>query len=146
MGVTCCHFLDFRRIVREVIGGEGEGEREKITWYSASPPIHLGLAEEAEKYFLEEEDEEKEEGVEEGEEQKRRKKEGKRRKNWPIRLIRNCSAALYPSLIKRMERIHGATVLPTYAMSECFPLCANVIGLWEKREYNFEGFFSVDYR
>ena len=41
-------------------------------------------------------------------------------------LIRNCSAALAPSLSERLEAaLPGARVLPTYAMTEALPICSN---------------------
>ena len=41
-------------------------------------------------------------------------------------LIRNCSAALPPSLGSRLEAVlPGASVLPTYAMTEALPICSN---------------------
>ncbi len=43
-----------------------------------------------------------------------------------LHTIRNCSAALLPAVSERLERLfRGATVLPTYAMTESMPICSN---------------------
>lgn len=43
----------------------------------------------------------------------------------PLRVIRNDSAALLPSLAEQMEEFFKATVLPAYSMTEANPLCSN---------------------
>ncbi|CAJ1396500.1 unnamed protein product [Effrenium voratum] len=43
----------------------------------------------------------------------------------PLRVIRNDSAALLPSLAEQMEEFFNATVLPAYSMTEANPLCSN---------------------
>lgn len=42
-----------------------------------------------------------------------------------LRMIRNDSAALLPSLAEQMEEFFKATVLPAYSMTEANPLCSN---------------------
>ena len=43
-----------------------------------------------------------------------------------LTLIRNCSAALPPAIGARLEAaLHGAVVVPTYAMTEALPICSN---------------------
>mmetsp|Transcript_23535 Transcript_23535/g.42454 ORF Transcript_23535/g.42454 Transcript_23535/m.42454 type:complete len:581 (-) Transcript_23535:130-1872(-) len=42
-----------------------------------------------------------------------------------LRVIRNDSAALLPSLAEQMEEFFKATVLPAYSMTEANPLCSN---------------------
>lgn len=66
-----------------------------VTWYSAVPSIHLSIVEHQEQQQPE---------------------------ALPmLRLIRNCSAALLPSVAERLEAAFGCVVLPTYAMTECIP-------------------------
>eukprot|EP00434_Breviolum_minutum_P019057 symbB.v1.2.016801.t1/scaffold1270.1/size227213/13 len=43
----------------------------------------------------------------------------------PLKVIRNDSAALLPSLAEQMEDFFQATVLPAYSMTEANPLCSN---------------------
>ena len=44
-----------------------------------------------------------------------------------LTLIRNCSAALPPSIAERLEvALPGAAVLPTYAMTEALPICSQL--------------------
>eukprot|EP00658_Telonema_sp_P-2_P007124 TRINITY_DN12655_c0_g1_i1.p1 TRINITY_DN12655_c0_g1~~TRINITY_DN12655_c0_g1_i1.p1 ORF type:complete len:744 (+),score=118.13 TRINITY_DN12655_c0_g1_i1:24-2255(+) len=70
-----------------------------VTWYSAVPSIHLSIL------------------------------EHKLLHNPAplplLRLIRNCSAALLPSVAERMEAAFECVVLATYAMTECIPICSN---------------------
>lgn len=69
------------------------------TWYSAVPTIHLEVMRAAETAEVG--------GAH------------------TLQLIRNCSAALAPSISTRLEAaLPGACVLPTYAMTEALPICA----------------------
>lgn len=43
----------------------------------------------------------------------------------PLKVIRNDSVALLPSLAEQMEDFFQATVLPAYSMTEANPLCSN---------------------
>ena len=46
-----------------------------------------------------------------------------------LRLIRNCSAALAPSIGARLEAaLPGAVVVTSYAMTEALPICSNEVG------------------
>ena len=75
------------------------------TWYSAVPTMHEAILLAAEK-------------------------RGKALDH-SLRLMRNCSAALLPPLSKRILKAFGEelgqpfTVVPTYAMTESFPICSN---------------------
>eukprot|EP00039_Didymoeca_costata_P014534 m.235480 g.235480 ORF g.235480 m.235480 type:complete len:983 (-) comp16046_c0_seq6:904-3852(-) len=74
-----------------------------VTWYSAVPTMHLAITIYAEESLM-------------------------RKGMFPehkIQFARNCSAALPQSLAERMEAALGCSVLPTYAMSECVPICSN---------------------
>merc|ERR1719379_106257 len=42
-----------------------------------------------------------------------------------LSLIRNCSAALLPSVADSMEKVLKVAVMPTYAMTESMPICSN---------------------
>merc|ERR1712187_20836 len=42
-----------------------------------------------------------------------------------LTLIRNCSAALLPSVADSMEKTLKVAVMPTYAMTESMPICSN---------------------
>lgn len=73
------------------------------TWYSAVPSIHLAITTHVEHALM-------------------------RTGTAPphsIALARNCSAALSPAIAERLGCALGCTVLPTYAMSECVPICSN---------------------
>lgn len=76
---------------------------KRATWYSAVPSIHLAVLVHAEKVL-------------------HRTGIGPPHS---FKLARNCSAALSPSIASRLEVALGCTVLPTYAMSECVPICSN---------------------
>jgi len=70
------------------------------TWYSAVPTMHLqvlGFAQEV------------------GPEEAKNK----------LQLIRNCSAALVPSVAEEMEKVLGVSIMPTYAMTESMPIASN---------------------
>jgi len=75
------------------------------SWYSAVPTMHEAILLEAEK-------------------------KGKELDH-SLRLMRNCSAALLPPVSKRFLKAFGEdlgqpfTVVPTYAMTESFPICSN---------------------
>lgn len=75
------------------------------SWYSAVPTMHEAILLEAEK-------------------------KGKQLDH-SLRLMRNCSAALLPPVSKRFLKAFGEdlgqpfTVVPTYAMTESFPICSN---------------------
>lgn len=75
----------------------------KPTWYSAVPSMHLAIVLHAERVRM-------------------------RTGELPptcLRLARNCSAALSAGVAARLEAALECTVLPTYAMSECVPICSN---------------------
>lgn len=42
-----------------------------------------------------------------------------------LRLVRNCSAALLPTVAESLEVALEAVVMPTYAMTESMPICSN---------------------
>jgi len=77
----------------------------KASWYSAVPTMHEAILLEAEK-------------------------KGKSLDH-SLKLMRNCSAALLPPVSKRFLKAFGEdlnqefTVVPTYAMTESFPICSN---------------------
>lgn len=74
---------------------------QQVNWYSAVPSIHLSLLEHLEATA--------------------------ELAPPPLRFIRNCSAALLPSIAHRMEIAFGCAVLATYAMTECIPYATAVI-------------------
>lgn len=69
------------------------------TWYSAVPTMHLQILQ-----FAEEEESAREN---------------------KLQLIRNCSAALVPTVAEAMEKTLGVAVMPTYAMTESMPIASN---------------------
>jgi len=69
------------------------------TWYSAVPTMHLQILQ-----FAEEEESAREN---------------------KLQLVRNCSAALVPTVAEAMEKTMGVTVMPTYAMTESMPIASN---------------------
>lgn len=73
------------------------------TWYSAVPTMHLQILQMA---------------------QEMGKQDGKVPSN-KLTLIRNCSAALLPSVADSMEKVLEVSVMPTYAMTESMPICSN---------------------
>lgn len=73
------------------------------SWYSAVPTMHLQIL-----HFAEDEG----------------KRVGKVPEN-KLQLIRNCSAALLPSVADSMEKVLQVAVMPTYAMTESMPICSN---------------------
>jgi acyl-CoA synthetase (AMP-forming)/AMP-acid ligase II len=73
------------------------------TWYSAVPTMHLQVLQ-----FAEEVEQEK----------------GKPPEN-KLELIRNCSAALVPTVATAMEKTLKVSIMPTYAMTESMPICSN---------------------
>lgn len=77
-------------------------KQPKATWYSAVPTMHATILAQAE------------------DETKRN-----RPPKHSLKLIRNCSAALVPTVAERMEQLFGAAVMPTYAMTESMPICSN---------------------
>jgi len=70
------------------------------TWYSAVPTMHLQVLQYAQEV---------------GPEKAKNK----------LELIRNCSAALVPSVAEDMEKTLEVAVMPTYAMTESMPICSN---------------------
>mmetsp|Transcript_76484 Transcript_76484/g.159129 ORF Transcript_76484/g.159129 Transcript_76484/m.159129 type:complete len:584 (+) Transcript_76484:109-1860(+) len=70
------------------------------TWYSAVPTMHLQVLHYAQEV---------------GPEKAKNK----------LELIRNCSAALVPSVSEDMEKTLEVSVMPTYAMTESMPICSN---------------------
>ena len=83
-----------------------KGPSKRPSWYSAVPTMHEAILLEAEK---------KEAGT----------------LDHSLTLMRNCSAALLPPVSKRFLKTFGDdlgkkfTVVPTYAMTESFPICSN---------------------
>jgi acyl-CoA synthetase (AMP-forming)/AMP-acid ligase II/Leucine-rich repeat (LRR) protein len=73
------------------------------TWYSAVPTMHQEVLRTAEQYH---------------------RAHGKAPPH-RLTLIRNCSAALAPSVGEQLERLLGVTVLTSYAMTEALPICSN---------------------
>lgn len=73
------------------------------TWYSAVPTMHLQILQMAEEIG---------------------KRDGKLPKN-NLALIRNCSAALLPSVADSMEKVLNVVTMPTYAMTESMPIASN---------------------
>jgi acyl-CoA synthetase (AMP-forming)/AMP-acid ligase II len=73
------------------------------TWYSAVPTMHLQILQMAQEIG---------------------KTKGKVPEN-KLTLIRNCSAALLPSVADDMEHTLQVSVMPTYAMTESMPICSN---------------------
>jgi len=69
------------------------------TWYSAVPTMHLQILQ-----FAEEEES---------------------ARNTKLQLVRNCSAALVPTVAEAMEKTLGVAVMPTYAMTESMPIASN---------------------
>ena len=78
------------------------------TWYSAVPTMHEAILLEGEK-------------------------RGPETLKHSLQLMRNCSAALLPPVSKRFLKAFGTdlgqpfTVVPTYAMTESFPICSNPV-------------------
>lgn len=72
-------------------------------WYSAVPTMHLQILQYAEEIALE----------------KGAPPENK------LELIRNCSAALVPTVAAAMEEVLKVAVMPTYAMTESMPIASN---------------------
>mmetsp|Transcript_114620 Transcript_114620/g.331184 ORF Transcript_114620/g.331184 Transcript_114620/m.331184 type:complete len:578 (-) Transcript_114620:246-1979(-) len=70
------------------------------SWYSAVPTMHLQVLSYAQEV---------------GPEKAKNK----------LQLIRNCSAALVPSVAEDMERVLEVNIMPTYAMTESMPICSN---------------------
>merc|ERR1712061_463408 len=72
------------------------------TWYSAVPTMHVQILQLAQEQV----------------------KRGAKLEHG-LQLIRNCSAALVPSVAKAIEDALGAVVMPTYAMTESMPFASN---------------------
>mmetsp|Transcript_3073 Transcript_3073/g.7062 ORF Transcript_3073/g.7062 Transcript_3073/m.7062 type:complete len:583 (+) Transcript_3073:125-1873(+) len=72
-------------------------------WYSAVPTMHLQILQFAEEVA---------------------KEKGKPPEN-KLQLIRNCSAALVPTVAAAMEEVLKVHVMPTYAMTESMPIASN---------------------
>lgn len=70
------------------------------TWYSAVPTMHLQVLQYAQEV-------------------------GPAKSKNKLHLIRNCSAALVPSVAEEMEKVLEVAVMPTYAMTESMPICSN---------------------
>ena len=73
------------------------------TWYSAVPTMHLRVLQKAEEWY---------------------EASGKPVAH-SLALLRNCSAALLPSVGSRLEKVLDLLVMPTYAMTESMPICSN---------------------
>ena len=74
------------------------------TWYSAVPTMHQDILHFAEEY---------------------RASHGGAAPAHRLRFARNCSAALLPSIGRRMEDVLGVQVICTYAMTESMPIASN---------------------
>ena len=104
--VVCSSFQGGADFLRKCRAPERDSY-PRPTWYSAVPTMHEAILLEAEK--------EKADGTLEH----------------SLTLMRNCSAALLPPVAKRFLAAFapGApglfTVVPTYAMTESFPICSN---------------------
>jgi len=72
-------------------------------WYSAVPTMHLQILQYAEEIMAD---------------------KGKAPEN-KLTLIRNCSAALVPTVAAAMEEVLKVAIMPTYAMTESMPICSN---------------------
>ncbi|MDJ1175533.1 condensation domain-containing protein [Roseofilum capinflatum] len=83
----------------------GDG-RPAPTWYSAVPTMHQAILEYAEEAIA---------------------KTGSPPPN-SLKLIRNCSAALLPTIAERMAEVFNCEILPTYAMTESMPICSPQVG------------------
>ena len=73
------------------------------TWYSAVPTMHQRILAYAEVYY---------------------ERHGKPPPS-ALQFVRNCSAALLPTVAERMEHLLGVEVLTTYAMTESMPIASN---------------------
>ena len=71
------------------------------SWYSAVPTVHQLLVEHAAAAVA---------------------------PSWSLKLVRNCSAALLPSVAARVETAFGCAVMATYAMTESMPIASNPRG------------------
>ena len=71
----------------------------EVSWYSAVPTMHQGLLQYIQASSVEAPE--------------------------SLQLIRNCSAALLPTIAAQLEQAFGAMVMPTYAMTESMPICSN---------------------
>ena len=79
------------------------------TWYSAVPTMHFAFVEHGKRLH--------------GMFPKHR-----------LNLIRNCSAALLPAVADAMAELWGATIVPTYGMTEVLPICSQPAGLDDSRK------------
>jgi len=70
------------------------------SWYSAVPTMHLQVLQYAQAV-------------------------GPEKAKNSLQLIRNCSAALVPSVAEDMEKTLDVAIMPTYAMTESMPICSN---------------------
>jgi len=70
------------------------------TWYSAVPTMHLQVLHYAQEV-------------------------GPAKARNKLELIRNCSAALVPSVAEELEKVLEVALMPTYAMTESMPICSN---------------------
>jgi len=104
--VVCASFMGGRDFL-EKCKAPAKNAHPKPTWYSAVPTMHEAILLEAEAAH----------------------KKGELAHS--LTLMRNCSAALLPPVSKRFLSTFGAvspapfTVVPTYAMTESFPICSN---------------------
>eukprot|EP00050_Salpingoeca_kvevrii_P009480 m.309267 g.309267 ORF g.309267 m.309267 type:complete len:1006 (-) comp22779_c0_seq1:116-3133(-) len=82
-------------------------QKHSVSWYSAVPTLHLQILEYAEAFM---------------------RAQGGGANSRPchcLRFVRNCSAALLPTVVQRLEAALGCRVVPTYGMTECLPICSN---------------------
>eukprot|EP00316_Scyphosphaera_apsteinii_P011436 CAMPEP_0119313294 /NCGR_PEP_ID=MMETSP1333-20130426/28625_1 /TAXON_ID=418940 /ORGANISM="Scyphosphaera apsteinii, Strain RCC1455" /LENGTH=724 /DNA_ID=CAMNT_0007318099 /DNA_START=30 /DNA_END=2204 /DNA_ORIENTATION=+ len=99
--VICSAFMGGRHFISLL----SENPEVTPTWYSAVPTMHEAILQEAEV-------------------------QGSALKH-SLKLLRNCSAALLPPVSKRFLKTFGSDlgqpfcVVPTYAMTESFPICSN---------------------
>ena len=87
-------------------------DRCRPTWYSAVPTIHFKILQHGQAVAAE---------------------NGGKKPKHCLRLVRNCSAFLLPSIAKEIEEFFGALVLTTYAMTESMPLASNPRDMQDRR-------------
>jgi acyl-CoA synthetase (AMP-forming)/AMP-acid ligase II/acyl carrier protein len=83
-----------------------EDNENRVTWYSAVPTMHQEILVYAEQMI----------------------DECGTAPLHSLRFIRNCSAALLPTIAERMAAAFNCEILPTYAMTESMPICSPDIG------------------
>lgn len=92
--VVCANWTNANTFCRQLL-------KLNITWYYASPTLHLLICEGIKQANLEPRE---------------------------LSFIRSGAAALSPSLARDLEATFGAEILPTYSMTECMPVAATPRG------------------